>query len=479
MKSKANAWLFVIAVVAIAVVLFMPLPALDPSLPLWDRLKPASFVSLLAWLFAAAGFWAFKARFWPNDPRACRQFRNGVCLLVLQGSLLRTAVELAAAYRPLPWPWLPPEAWIWVPWFLIPGLTGILLGGRLGVLVCLAGALMLYLLADPGPWPVIGCMVSALVGILLLRRSSTRSQVLRAGTGAGSTLGVVAAIHHGLQGAPVDAVSAAVLVPTSIGFLSALLLLAVLPVMEWILGELSDVTLIEYAADHRLLDQLRKEAPGTWHHSVNVADLSEEAAAEIGARVLFCKTAALYHDIGKLKEPAIFAENNDGPSPHDLLDPLASAQKIKDHITYGVELARKHRLPRAFREIIAEHHGISLVRFFYSKACEPLPDGSRPQVDRAAFCYAGPAPSTRESGIIALADAVEAASRSLSLRLDAEILAFVRKLIADRISEGELAQCPLTLSDLARIERAFARWLKGRNHHRPAYPAIVPGTVNT
>lgn len=471
MKLKAEAWLFVTAVLAIAVVLFVPLAALDPSLPLLARLKSTASDPLLAWLLAAAGFWAFRARFWPQDPRSRQQLRKGVFLLVPQGILVRTAVELAAAEGPLRWPWLPTDAWIWVPWFVIPGVTGILLGGRLGVLVSLAGALMLYLLADPGPWPVIGCLVSALVGILLLRRSPTRSRVLRAGTGTGMMLGVVGAIQYGMEGRPVDSVAAAVLVPMAIGFLSAFLVLAVLPVLEWMLGELSDVSLIEYGTDHGLLDQLRKEAPGTWHHSLNVADLSEKAAAEIGARALFCKTAALYHDIGKLKDPASFAENNDGPSPHDGLEPLASAQKIKEHVTYGVELARKHRLPKAFREIIAEHHGTSVVRFFYAKASKPLPDGSLPRVDRAAFSYPGPAPSTRESGIISLADAVEAASRALPLRLDSEILAFVRKLIADRVSEGELAQCPLTLADLARIEAAFVVWLKGRNHHRPVYPA--------
>ena len=473
MKFKGDAWLFVIAVLAIAAVLFAPVPWLDRALPLLDRLRPASFVPLLAWLLAAAALWALRARFWPDDPRACRQLRNAVFLLVLQGILLRTAVELAAAYGPQRLPWLPPDAWIWAPWFVIPGLTGILLGGRLGVLACLTGALMLYLLEDPGPWPVIGSMVSAQAGVLLLRRSPTRSRVLRAGTGAGITLGAVAAVQYGMKGSAVDAVSAAALVPICIGFLSGFLVLAVLPVLEWILGELSDVTLVEYGTDHSLLDQLRKEAPGTWHHSLNVADLSEKAAAEIGARALFCKAAALYHDIGKLKEPAIFAENNDGPSPLEQLEPLASAQKIKSHVTYGLELARKHHLPKAFREIMAEHHGISLVRFFYSKASKPLPDGSTPRVDRAAFCYPGPPPSTRESGIIALADAVEAASRSLPLRSDVEVLAFVRRLIADRISEGELAQCPLTLADLAKIEAAFVIWLKGRNHHRPAYPATV------
>ena len=473
MKRKAEAWLFVIAILAIAAVLFVRLASLDPSLPLLNRLKPTSFVSLLAWLLAAAGFWAFRARFWLEEPRACRQLRKGVFLLVPQAMLLRTAVELAAAYGPPRWPWLPPDAWIWVPWFVIPGLTGILLGGRAGVLVCLAGGLMLYLLADPGPWPVIGCVVSALVGVLLLRRSPTRSRVLRAGTGTGITLGVVAAVQYGIAGSPVDAVSAAALVPICIGFLGAFLVLAVLPVLEWMFGELSDVTLIEYGTDHRLLDQLRKEAPGTWHHSLNVADLAEKAAAEIGARALFCKTAALYHDIGKLKEPALFAENSDGPSPHEQLTPEDSAKRIIEHVSHGLELARKHRLPKPFREIIAEHHGVSIVRFFHAKACEPLPDGTRPAVDRSLFCYPGPAPSTRESGIIALADAVEAASRSFSSRSDADLQAFIRKLLADRISEGELAQCPLTLSDLAKVQAAFVAWLKARNHYRPAYPGTL------
>jgi putative nucleotidyltransferase with HDIG domain len=253
--------------------------------------------------------------------------------------------------------------------------------------------------------------------------------------------------------------------------------LAVLPLLEWILGELSDVTLVEYGTDHALLDELRTNAPGTWNHSLNVADLSEKAAASVGARALFCKTSALYHDIGKLKEPELFAENNDGPSPHDTMNPHVSAERIIEHVSHGVELARKHRLPRAFRQIIAEHHGASVVRFFYAKACQPLPDGTKPEVNRALFCYPGPPPSTRESGIIALADIVEAASRSLPTKSDPDLRSFVRKLLADRISEGELAHCPLTLADLAKIEAAFVGWLKGRNHHRPPYPGAAAEPV--
>jgi len=473
MKSKADGWLFVIAVLAIAAALFMPLPALNLSFLSLQKWKlPETLVSALAWFLAAAGFWGFKSRFWPRASRECRRLIDGVFLLVLQAIILRTVYELVAAWSPFQLPWLPKDAWMWVPWFLTPGLATILLGGRVGVLVCVADALMLYLLAAPGPWAVIGCLTSGLVGILLLRRSPTRGRVLRAGTGTGGVLGIVAGAQYALHGAPLDVVSAAVLVPWTLGGLSAFFVLGVLPLLEWILGELSDVSLIEYGTDHVLLDELRTKAPGTWYHSLNVADMAEKAAAEVGARALFCKTSALYHDVGKLKEPAIFAENNDGPSPHDQLEPQVSAQKIIEHVTYGLELARKHRLPKAFREIIAEHHGVSIVRFFYARACQPRPDGSPPKVDRALFTYPGPPPSTRESGIIALADAVEAASRSFASRSESDLRGFVTQLLANRISEGELAQCPLTLADLAKIQETFIGWLKGRNHYRPAYPAL-------
>lgn len=471
MKSKTDGLIFVTAVLAIAAALFMPLSVLDPSFPGLEQARTPALGPVLAWFVGAAGFWAFKVRFWSSDERECRRLSNLAMLLVLQAVLLRTAVEVSNAFGPLPWPWVPQDAWVWVPWFVIPGITGMLLGARFGVFVCLSGALMLYLLARPGPLPLMGCMTSALVGVLLLRRSPTRSRVLRSGTATGAALGIITVTHYALHEMPVDAMAAALLLPLLIGMLSGFVALAFLPVLEWVLGELSDVTLIEYGTDHRLLDELRTKAPGTWHHSLNVADLAEKGAAECGARALFCKAAALYHDIGKLKEPQLFVENIDGPSPHDGLEPHESAQRIIEHVPHGLELARKHGLPKPFREIIAEHHGISIVRFFYSKACKPGADGAVVKPDRAPFTYPGPPPSTKESGIIALADAVEAASRSLTLRTEPELRSFVRHLFAERISDGELAQCPLTLADLAKIEAAFVNWLKGSVHVRPAYPA--------
>jgi putative nucleotidyltransferase with HDIG domain len=474
MNPKADGWLFAVAVFAVAAVLFLPITTQELS---WFPIQiagPKDWASILTWFLTGAGFWAFQRRLWPADSRERRRFSCAIPLVLFQAILLRTAVELSGIWRPEPL-WLPRNPWSWMPWFLIPGLTGILLGSRFAVLLCLTGTYMLYLLTSVSPLPLMGSFISALAGILVLRRAPSRIRVLRAGTAAGGILGLVGGIDSAMQPAALPIIGAAVVVPLLIGVFSAFLVLAVLPLFEWVLGELSDVSVIEYGTDHRLLDELRTKAPGTWYHCLNVADLAEKAAAQIGAGALFCRTAALYHDIGKLKEPGLFAENSDGPSLHDHLDPQQSAQKIIEHVAYGLELARKHRLPKPFRQIIAEHHGASVVRFFYGKACQLQAENSGAQVDRTLFCYPGPLPSTRESGIIALADAVEAASRSLPSGSD--LSAFVPQLFAERLAEGQLAQCPLSLIDLARIQEAFIAWLKSRNHFRPAYPAAVSDTA--
>ncbi|MRR10785.1 hypothetical protein EG831_12095, partial [bacterium] len=212
-ESKADAWLFLVGALAIATALFLPTSALTDPSNFVSELKALSPASVLAWLLAASGLWGFKMRFWRGDARERRRFTNCVLLILLQAVLLRTFLEEIAARQPFPWPWLPAEGWVWMPWFLVTGLAGILLGGRFGVLVCVASALMLYLLGDPGPWPLVGCLVSALTGILLLHRSPTRWRVLRACTGAGFALGLVAAAHQSFQHADIDAISAAVLLP--------------------------------------------------------------------------------------------------------------------------------------------------------------------------------------------------------------------------------------------------------------------------
>lgn len=458
------------AFLAVTAALFLPMPLIGLADLRIAWLKGEHVEPILALGVLTVGLCLFRRRYWPHARRESRNVRNAILLVVPQAVLIRAAIELAPAAEKLAWSGWPRESWLWMPWFLITAFAVILLGSRFGVLTSFTGALLLFLAEAPGRVAVISCMVSSLAGAALLRRCPTRSRVLRAGIGSGLFLGAIAAAQYGLAGAAPEVIAGAGVTPVIVGLASAFVVLAFLPMLEWMLGEVSDVSLVEFGSDHPLLDKLKEQAPGTWHHTLNVADLAEKAAMAIGARALFCKTAALYHDIGKLKDPDIFAENIHGSSPHETLDPRVSAQRIIEHVTYGLELARKHGLPSSFRAIIAEHHGVSLVQYFYAKACAQLREGEDLTELRAAFCYPGPPPSTRESGIIALADIVEAATRSTTMKSDGEMRNFVARLIADRVSNGEFAQCPLTLVELARIEEAFAKWLKGRNHYRPAYP---------
>lgn len=467
---------FVLSAVVASAVLFLPTTVVEGGFRGGLSLDAAEVATLLAFWLLALGFWAFRRRFWPDSRRDCRSLRNALLIIGLQAIVLRGVAELSIFAQQEAWT-IPTHVWLWNPWFLTSGLAVILLGGRLGVLVSLAGVTLLLLRFEPDSLPLTGCLVSSLFAVFMLRRCPTRSRVLRASFVSGTVLGVVAMADGYLKGMAFEDLGALGLIPMGVSLGFGFIVLALLPVVEWLLGELSDVTLVEYGSDHPLLDALKERAPGTWHHTLNVADLAEKAAVAIGARALFCRTASLYHDVGKLKNPGMFAENIDGESPHTTMEPEESARVIIDHVTHGLDLARKHGLPRAFRDVIAEHHGISVVRYFHAKACENLAEGEDADSIRPRFQYGGPPPSSRESGIIALADAVEAATRSLGPATEVELRRFVRKLIADRVMEGELAQCPLTLVELGRIEHAFIGWLKACHHQRPAYPKSVPEIV--
>jgi cyclic-di-AMP phosphodiesterase PgpH len=447
----------------------------------WQELIPGQdrVGDLVSLGLMVVGFGIFRMRFWPwSDTREGRALRSAVLLIVVQALFLRITKEILLSVEAREG-WLWGEVWLWNPWFLTTGLAVILLGGHWGVILSLTGAFFIQLMLNPGSLALVGSLLGSFATVILLRRSPTRGRVLRAGSGSGALLSGLALTDWLLGGGwvagtvPIGMLS--LLIPFALGVAGAFMLLALLPLLEWGTGELSDVTLAECGSDHPLLDELRDLAPGTWHHTANVADMSRKAAAAIGARALFCYTAALFHDIGKLKDPSVFAENITGPSPHEGLDPRESARRIIHHVADGVEMARKYRLPVAFREIIAEHHGESIVRFFYAKAQENLQDGETPEQLAGLFRYPGPPPSTRESGIISLADTVEAATRSCGPLSEQELEGFVRKLIGQRVADGELGNCPLSLAELEEIQRVFLSWLAARNHRRPAYPpAEVP-----
>ena len=217
--------------------------------------------------------------------------------------------------------------------------------------------------------------------------------------------------------------------------------------------------------DHPLLRQMLLRTPGTYHHSLLVANLAERAAEVIGADGLVARVGAYYHDIGKMRNPLAFIENQTGANPHDDLDPLASAQIVSAHIRDGLVLAARYHLPERIREMIPGHHGTSLAKSFWQLAKE------RGQAaDEAAFRHPGPKPHSREAAIVMLADGVEAAVRSLAEKNPETIRAMVDRIVEERVADGQLDECDLTLRDIHRIRDAFLELLVGVYHERIPYP---------
>ena len=259
------------------------------------------------------------------------------------------------------------------------------------------------------------------------------------------------------------------------GLLTALMAIGLLA----LLGTLFDVTtrlqLMELAQlNAPLLRRLQEEAPGTFHHSVIVGNLAERAADKIDADALLVRVGAYYHDIGKIGRPAFYIENQlGGENPHDRLEPEASAQLIQEHVRHGTELARRYRLPERVRAFIPEHHGTRLVTYFYRMAAK-----ADPAADPERFRYPGPAPQSRETALVMLADSTEAVVRASSDRTQERINALVEGVIAERLAEGQFDACDLTMRDLRVIAQSFKSSLRAIYHPRIEYPA-APGATLT
>ncbi len=252
------------------------------------------------------------------------------------------------------------------------------------------------------------------------------------------------------------------------GFSSGVITAGIAPLIEMTFGYTSDITLLELGnLDCPLLRRLMLEAPGTYHHSVVVGSLVEAAAAEIGANPLLAKVCGYYHDIGKMKKPLYFIENQrNGKNRHDKLAPSMSALILIAHIKDGVELARKNRLGKPIIDTIRQHHGTSLIQYFYDKAVQLR---GKDAVNIDDYRYPGPKPQTKEAGLVMLADVVEAASRTLDNPTPARIQGLVQNLINKVFADGQLDNCELTLKDLHKIARSFNTILNGIHHHRIEY----------
>jgi len=304
--------------------------------------------------------------------------------------------------------------------------------------------------------------------VFALKKTNTRGVMIAASGIGGAAGAAVAAMLYLVAGSPVrDVLLAAGCVFFS-GLFCGLLVIGSLTVWERLFDVATTARLNELLNTNQpLLKQLMYDAPGTYQHSMNVAALAEAAAERIGANPLLARVGAIYHDVGKLRRPIYFMENQRGENIHDTLPPAESASIITAHQKDGVTLLTKHKLPGAVIRIASEHHGNSLVAYFYHKAAA---EGG--EVNPKAFRYTGGRPSTRESAIVLLADCCEAAVRSLGDCTREAREAMVHKVIWSKLTDGEnmLSEAPLTIGDISDIERSFLRTFGGLMHERIEYP---------
>ncbi|MEW5741392.1 MAG: HDIG domain-containing metalloprotein [Myxococcota bacterium] len=324
-------------------------------------------------------------------------------------------------------------------------------------------------------------LLTSLVASDRIARAKDRAGIFRSGVSVGVVaLGMVLFLGlAGGKGVGLETVLGGVFAFVAAGMAVPMLVLALTPLVETAFGYASDIKLLELAnLNHPALKELVLNAPGTYHHSIVMGSLVESAAEAIGANPLLARSCAYYHDIGKGRNPAYFGENQKGENPHDSMAPAMSATVIKRHVTEGLEMAREYKLPQRVAAAIPEHHGTRLVGFFFHKAQKELEakgESREGALDDAPFRYPGPRPQSRETALVMIADACEAASRSMSEPTTEKLHALVQRMINLIFSEGQLDECDLTLKDLHLIAESFTRTLEGIYHARPSYPAGAVG----
>jgi len=352
------------------------------------------------------------------------------------------------------------------PFAAIAMMLTVLVGGRTALATQIAGALHVGIMSSEVEL-VAYVLVPALLGMAALRRATTaREFAIGAVAVAAGAIGVI--LSFVLVNRAADPLGVAQLLSGALvsGLGSGLLAFAGMAILGHVFG-ISTVFELRELGDpnHPLLRQLLLRTPGTYHHSLLVGNLAERAAEVIGADPLVARVGAYYHDIGKMRNPTAFIENQTGQNPHDELDPLVSAGIVAAHIKDGLALADRYRLPARIREMIPGHHGTSVVKYFFQIAQQR---GQAP--DERSFRYPGPRPNSKEAGIVMLADGTEASVRSLTEKNPETIRAMVDRIIDERVADGQLDECDLTFRDVERIKDAFCELLLGVYHERIPYP---------
>ncbi len=414
-----------------------------------------SAIGLLSWAVIIAGVLAlFVERYaeeaWTDD-RKVMLVGLSLVLLTAAGRALIPGHTVAVYF---------------VPFAAVAMMLTILVGGRTALATQIAGALHVGIMSGQVEL-VAYVLVPALLGMAAVRRATTAREFVAAALYV--TLGDLGVIGTFLLvGRSADTLGALQLAAAALisGVASGVLAFGAI-VMLGHLFRITTVFELRELADpnHPLLRQLLLRTPGTYHHSLLVANLAERAAEVIGADPLVARVGAYFHDIGKMRNPLAFIENQTGTNPHDELDPAVSASIVSAHVRDGLALADRYRLPPQIREIIPGHHGTSLIRYFHTLAQQ-----RGMAIDEAAFRHPGPKPRSKEAGIVMLADGTEAAVRSLEEKTPERIADMVERIVSEKVADGQLDDCDLTLRDVQRVKGAFRELLAGVYHERIPYP---------
>ncbi|NWK54335.1 HDIG domain-containing protein [Verrucomicrobiaceae bacterium N1E253] len=423
--------------------------------------------------------------------RHSSQVRNGKVALVFGGILIHLLLVRATFYFIDTNGWDLDYRFLLAPLAFAPMVHSVLLGRQSGVfstmIVSLFGSLLMPV-EDIFCFLVISLAAGGMA-VSLTRNVRRRGSLLRAGLYVGGVTLLLALSFDKIQlqalyvssTLPVEGGKIAVALLG--GVVTGMVVSGLLPIFESLFAITTDISWLELSdLNHKLLRQLQLEAPGTYHHSMVVATLSESAAEQIGANAAMCRVCSYFHDIGKLKKPNYFIENQGDTNPHDDLTPTMSTIIIIAHVKDGVDMAIKHKLNPKIIEVIREHHGTSVMRYFYHKALDQRQDAEEkveqglenkedlPDVDLKSFRYPGPCPSSRESGIISLADIVESASRTLKKPNPMKISKLVNELVMARVTSGQMDDSGLTMGDIKIISASFTSTLTSMMHSRIDYP---------
>ncbi|KEO83808.1 HD family phosphohydrolase [Tumebacillus flagellatus] len=398
--------------------------------------------------------------------------RNNLLLLCVSIIILVTGlgIKVITLFTPLGFPnlgYLTPIA-------MGTMLVTILFDMQLGIMLSFLFALLTGVAFDLAFQYVFASFISGLVGTFAVSRVKHRLVIMRAGfLIAGCNLITISAMQAltSSTGNELSPYLQSLLYGIINGVFSAIITIGLLPFLESTFGILTPISLLELSnPNHPLLKKLLMEAPGTYHHSLIVGNLAEAAAEMVGADPLICRVGAYFHDVGKMKRPLFFIENQlSKDNPHDKIAPTLSHLIITSHVRDGLEMQEEARLPKPIRDICEQHHGTTILWYFYNKALEQDKSGSIQPDD---FRYPGPKPQSKEAAIVMLCDAVEAAVRAMNRPTPNRIESVIHKIVKDRLNDGQLDECDLTLKDLDKVSDAFLRTLNGIYHARIEYPEL-------